>query len=213
MASIDSAMLNGLLFGLFLAISVGPTLFALIKYSLHYSYKAGIAFVIGVSVSDIIYVVIANAATSFLLVLKTYEKPLAIALSLLVIGAGLVGLLNNKKRVNVDFTEQAIMSKTDTAKIFASGFLINTFNPAVAINWLGAAAVIASKNISYKLIFFTSCLGLIIIIDLLKVLLSSKIKSKLTPSTVEKIQKISSLILLLIGLGILIITIFGGFFS
>lgn len=213
MASIDSAMLNGLLFGLFLAISVGPTLFALIKYSLHYSYKAGIAFVIGVSVSDIIYVVIANAATSFLLVLKTYEKPLAIALSILVIGAGIVGLLNKKKSVNVDFSEQTIMSKTDTAKIFASGFLINTLNPAVAINWLGAAAVIATKNLSYKLIFFTSCLGLIISIDLLKVLLSSKIKSKLTPSTVEKIQKISSLILLLIGLGILTIAIFGSFFS
>jgi threonine/homoserine/homoserine lactone efflux protein len=213
MASIDSAMLNGLLFGLFLAISVGPTLFALIKYSLHYSYKAGIAFVIGVSVSDIIYVVIANAATSFLLVLKTYEKPLAIALSILVIVAGIVGLLNKKKSVNIDFSEQTIMSKTDTAKIFASGFLINTLNPAVAINWLGAAAVIATKNLSYKLIFFTSCLGLIISIDLLKVLLSSKIKSKLTPSTVEKIQKISSLILLLIGLGILIIAIFGSFFS
>lgn len=213
MASIDSAMLNGLLFGLFLAISVGPTLFALIKYSLHYSYKAGIAFVIGVSVSDIIYVVIANAATSFLLVLKTYEKPLAIALSILVIGAGIVGLLNKKKSVNIDFSEQTIMSKTDTAKIFASGFLINTLNPAVAINWLGAAAVIATKNLSYKLIFFTSCLGLIISIDLLKVLLSSKIKSKLTPSTVEKIQKTSSLILLLIGLGILTIAIFGSFFS
>jgi threonine/homoserine/homoserine lactone efflux protein len=213
MASIDSAMLNGLLFGLFLAISVGPTLFALIKYSLHYSYKAGIAFVIGVSVSDIIYVVIANAATSFLLVLKTYEKPLAIALSILVIGAGIVGLLNKKKSVNIDFSEQTIMSKTDTAKIFASGFLINTLNPAVAINWLGAAAVIATKNLSYKLIFFTSCLGLIIGIDLLKVLLSSKIKSKLTPSTVVKIQKISSLILLLIGLGILMIAIFGSFFS
>ncbi len=213
MASIDSAMLNGLLFGLFLAISVGPTLFALIKYSLHYSYKAGIAFVIGVSVSDIIYVVIANAATSFLLILKTYEKPLAIALSILVIGAGIVGLLNKKMSVNVDFTEQTAMSKTDTAKIFASGFLINTLNPAVAINWLGAAAVIASKNLSYKLIFFTSCLGLIISIDLLKVLLSNKIKSKLTPNTVEKIQKISSLILLLIGLGILIIAIFGSFFS
>jgi len=213
MASIDSAMVNGLLFGLFLAISVGPTLFALIKYSLHYSYKAGIVFVIGVSVSDIIYVVIANAATSFLLVLKTYEKPLAIALSFLVIGAGIVGLLNKKKSVNVDFSEQTIMSKTDTAKIFASGFLINTLNPAVAINWLGAAAVIATKNLSYKLIFFTSCLGLIISIDLLKVLLSSKIKSKLTPSTVVKIQKISSLILLLIGLGILMIAIFGSFFS
>ena len=212
MASIDSAMLNGLLFGLFLAISVGPTLFALIKYSLHYSYKAGIAFVIGVSVSDIIYVVIANAATSILLVLKTYEKPLAIALSLLVIGAGILGLLNKKKSIAVDFTEQNSMSKTDTVKIFASGFLINTLNPAVAINWLGAAAVIANKNLSYKLIFFTSCLGLIIRIDLLKVLLAGKIKSKLTPVMVDKIQKISSLILLLIGLGILIVSLTGGFF-
>ena len=159
-----------------------------------------------------IYVVIANAATSFLLVLKTYEKPLAIALSILVIGAGLVGLLNKKKSVNVDYTEQSIMSKTDTVKIFASGFLINTLNPAVAINWLGAAAVIANKNLSYKLIFFTSCLGLIISIDLLKVLLAGKIKSKLTPIMVEKIQKISSLMLLLIGLGILIISVSGGFF-
>ena len=129
-----------------------------------------------------------------------------------MIGAGLVGLLNKKKSVNVDYTEQSIMSKTDTVKIFASGFLINTLNPAVAINWLGAAAVIANKNLSYKLIFFTSCLGLIISIDLLKVLLAGKIKSKLTPTMVEKIQKISSLMLLLIGLGILIISGSGGFF-
>jgi hypothetical protein len=78
---------------------------------------------------------------------------------------------------------------------------------------LGAAAVIANKNLSYKLIFFTSCLGLIISIDLLKVLLAGKIKSKLTPVMVDKIQKISSLILLLIGLGILIVSLTGGFFS
>ena len=39
-----------------------------------------------------------------------------------------------------------------------------------------------------------------------------KIKSKLTPTMVEKIQKISSLMLLLIGLGILIISVSGGFF-
>jgi len=212
MASIDSAMLNGLLFGLFLAISVGPTLFALIKYSLHYSYKAGIAFVIGVSVSDIIYVVIANAATSILLVLKTYEKPLAIALSLLVIGAGILGLLSKKKSIAVDFMEQNSMSKTDTVKIFASGFLINTLNPAVAINWLGAAAVIANRNISYKLIFFISCLGLIISIDLLKVFLAGKIKSTLTPKKIIQIQHISSLILVIIGSGILIISIFGNLF-
>jgi hypothetical protein len=55
-------------------------------------------------------------------------------------------------------------------------------------------------------------LGLIISIDLLKVLLAGKIKSKLTPVMVDKIQKIISLILLLIGLGILIVSLTGGFF-
>ena len=212
MASIDSAMLNGLLFGLFLAISVGPTLFALIKYSLHYSYKAGIAFVIGVSVSDIIYVMIANAATSVLQTLKTYEKPLAIALSIIIIVAGLAGLFSKKKPIEVDLMGNVKIRKRDTFKIFASGFLINTLNPAVAVNWLGAAAVIANKNLSYKLIFFISCLGLIISIDLLKVFLAGKIKSTLTPKKIIQIQHISSLVLVIIGLGILIISIFGNLF-
>jgi len=212
MVSIDSAMLNGLLFGLFLAISVGPTLFALMKYSLHYSYKAGIAFVIGVSVSDIIYVMIANAATSVLQILKTFEKPLAIALSIIIIVAGLAGLFSKKKPIEVDLMGNVKIRKRDTFKIFASGFLINTLNPAVAINWLGAAAVIANKNISYKLIFFISCLGLIISIDLLKVFLAGKIKSTLTPKKIIQIQHISSLILVIIGSGILIISIFGNLF-
>ena len=212
MVSIDSAMLNGLLFGLFLAISVGPTLFALMKYSLHYSYKAGIAFVIGVSVSDIIYVMIANAATSVLQILKTFEKPLAIALSIIIIVAGLAGLFSKKKPIEVDLMGNVKIRKRDTFKIFASGFLINTLNPAVAINWLGAAAVIANKNISYKLIFFISCLGLIISIDLLKVFLAGKIKSSLTPKKIIQIQHISSLILVIIGSGILIISIFGNLF-
>jgi len=212
MVSIDSAMLNGLLFGLFLAISVGPTLFALMKYSLHYSYKAGIAFVIGVSVSDIIYVMIANAATSVLQILKTFEKPLAIALSIIIIVAGLAGLFSKKKPIEVDLMGNVKIRKRDTFKIFVSGFLINTLNPAVAINWLGAAAVITNKNISYKLIFFISCLGLIISIDLLKVFLAGKIKSSLTPKKIIQIQHISSLILVIIGSGILIISIFGNLF-
>lgn len=212
MASLDSAMLNGLLFGLFLAISVGPTLFALMKYSLHYSYKAGIAFVIGVSVSDIIYVLIANAATSVLQILKTYEKPLAIALSIVILVAGLAGLFSKKKPIEIDLMGNVKIRKRDTFKIFASGFLINTLNPAVAINWLGAAAVIANKNISYKLIFFISCLGLIISIDLLKVFLAGKIKSTLTPKKIIQIQHISSLILVIIGLVILIVSIFGNLF-
>jgi threonine/homoserine/homoserine lactone efflux protein len=59
------AIIKGVLVGLFMAISVGPTLFAIIKYSLNFSYKAGLAFVLGVSVSDALYVIIANIAASW----------------------------------------------------------------------------------------------------------------------------------------------------
>src|ERR1035437_10250332 len=66
------AIIKGILVGLFMAISVGPTLFAVIKYSLNFSYKAGLAFVLGVSVSDIMYVTLANVAASWLEYLKPY---------------------------------------------------------------------------------------------------------------------------------------------
>ena len=47
------AIIKGILVGLFMAISVGPTLFAVIKYSLSYTYRAGLAFVLGLSLIHI----------------------------------------------------------------------------------------------------------------------------------------------------------------
>ena len=73
--SLISAILGGLLLGLFMAISVGPTLFAIIKYSLNHSYKTGLAFVMGVSISDIMYVSIANLAAPWLDFIYKYDVP------------------------------------------------------------------------------------------------------------------------------------------
>ncbi|MCB0697163.1 MAG: LysE family transporter [Chitinophagaceae bacterium] len=68
------ALLKGTALGLFLAISVGPTLFAILKYSLNHSYRAGIAFILGVSISDLLYVTVANLSASRLEVLHAYSK-------------------------------------------------------------------------------------------------------------------------------------------
>src|SRR6516164_8681774 len=86
------AVLKGTLLGLFMAISVGPTLFAIIKYSLDNSYKAGIAFILGVSVSDIMYVSIANSAAGWLENLRAYEKYIAYGGACILIVVGLSGL-------------------------------------------------------------------------------------------------------------------------
>ena len=79
--------------GLFMAISVGPTLFAVIRYSMNHSWKSGMAFVLGVSLSDILYVTLANLAAPFLEALHRYEKILAYGGGGILIAIGLHGIL------------------------------------------------------------------------------------------------------------------------
>src|SRR5690606_39053310 len=118
------AVITGTLLGLFLAISVGPTLFAIIRYSLNHSYKAGIAFVLGVSFSDIMYVAIANFAASWLEVLKNYQRSVAFAGSLVLIVVGITGFLRKYKPVRPSTIPKTI-STSRYFQIWSSGFLIN----------------------------------------------------------------------------------------
>ena len=87
------SVVGGLLLGLFMAISVGPTLFAVIRYSMNHSWKSGVAFVLGVSLSDIMFVTLANLAAPFLEVLHKYERMLAYGGGGILIVVGLIGLL------------------------------------------------------------------------------------------------------------------------
>ena len=57
------ALLKGLTLGLLLSISVGPVIFSIIKQSLNSGHRGGIAFILGVSASDIALVLISNVFT------------------------------------------------------------------------------------------------------------------------------------------------------
>ena len=49
--------------------------------------------------------------------------------------------------------------KRDMARIFASGFIINTLNPGVILFWLGnATALSASHTLQERIIIFSVCL-------------------------------------------------------
>lgn len=202
---IFDAVFKGLLFGLYMAISVGPTLFAVIKYSLESSYKAGIAFVIGVSVSDIMYVTLANYAASWLILLGNYKTVIGISGAIILIAAGLVGLV--KKQKSIEFTGTGLkIQKGDLLKIFASGYLINTVNPGVIISWLSAVTATANTTSFYRFTLFGTCLFLILSIDFLKVLLAEKIRRSLTEKRIMLLQKLSSVILMILGLLLILST-------
>jgi threonine/homoserine/homoserine lactone efflux protein len=201
------AAVKGLLLGLFMAVSVGPTLFAVIKYSLNHSYRAGLAFVLGVSVSDAMYVVIANIAAVWLELLNQYQDYIAYGGAVILIVVGLAGLVRRYKPVRPSSTPLTI-SNAHYFRIWLSGFLINTINPGVIITWLAAVTATANTTVMYRVVLFGFCLGLILSLDFAKVFLADTIRRNLTLRKVMYLQKISAACIFLIGLALLISTAF-----
>lgn len=201
------ALIKGLLIGLFMAISVGPTLFAVIRYSIHHSYKSGLAFVLGVSFSDIMYVTIANVAASWLEVLKEYERSIAFGGAIVLMVVGGAGLFRKYKPQRPS-TKALIVGNGHYFKIWLSGFLINSINPGVIITWLAAVTATANTSVLYRIVLFGTCLGLILSIDFLKVFLADSIRRKLTLRRIMYLQKFSALCIFVIGVALFISTTF-----
>lgn len=199
---------GGVSLGLFMAISVGPTLFAVIRYSMNHSWKSGLAFVLGVSLSDIMYVTLANLAAPFLEMLHRYEAALAYGGGGILLIIGLKGLL---KKYKPQRPSQRLIEPGGGHyfRIFGSGFLINTVNPGVVLSWLTAVTIIAVHGVSYRIIFFASCLAVVLGMDFLKVLLADSIRKRLTLRIVMYLNRISSAILVGFGAVIIIITLLG----
>lgn len=212
-----SVLLAGMGLGLFMSVSVGPTIFAILKYSINYGWRAGLSFVAGVSVSDIIYVAIANQASGWLMHAMRHVNWVGYIGSGLFIMMGLYGFLK-KIKVTRNRNDDARVSSGDYIKIASSGFLMNTFNPGVIITWLTAVAAVSNFAVEetnkesaglYAFTFFGSCLGLVLMFDILKVFLAQVLRKKLTPRNIVYLNRISALCILFLGLFLLIKVIFG----
>lgn len=201
------AVIKGLLLGLFMAISVGPTLFAVIRYSMNHSYKAGVAFILGVSLSDIMYVTIANVAAQWLEVMNEHKTTVAYAGAALLIIMGAYGLLDKYKPKRPSTTPMNI-SGGHYLRIWLSGFLINTINPGVVITWLAAVTATTGTSNWYRFILFSCCLGLILSVDFCKVFLADAIRRKLTLRRILYLHRISAGCIFAIGIALLISTAF-----
>jgi threonine/homoserine/homoserine lactone efflux protein len=204
---IIDAIIKGILVGLFMAISVGPTLFAVIKYSLSYSYKAGLAFVLGVSVSDIMFVTLSNLAASWLENLKPYEKYIAYGGAIALMIIGITGFFRKHKAQRPN-AKTITISNGQYIRLWVSGFLVNTLNPGALITWLGAVTLIANTSVLYRFVLFGTGLIIILSIDFSKVFLAEKIKRFLTIRRIIYVQKFSAVCLFLIGCTLLISTFF-----
>ena len=197
------ALLKGITFGLLLSISVGPVLFSVIKQSLNSGHRGGMAFVFGVSASDISLVLISNVFTELFKSLTRYKTEIGIAGCTFLVSLGVYFLFFKKIKVNEEGKQVINFRKRDYARIFLSGYFMNTLNPAIFIFWITTSTAVINHNIEQRIVIFATCLTMVLGGDIAKVMLAGKIRSRLTPHNIHIINRINGIIL--IGFGIALI--------
>jgi len=194
------ALFKGIMLGLLLSISVGPVIFSIIKQSLNNGPRGGMAFVIGVSVSDIALVLVSNVFTELFRGLNTYRTQIGIVGSLFLITVGIYFVYFKKVNVNEEGKQIFKFRSSDYIKIIISGFFMNTLNPAVFIFWLSTSTAFIENTYQQRIIIFTTCLLAVVAGDIAKVLLAGKIRKRLTPKNIHLLNRINGLVLIAFGL-------------
>ena len=196
-------IIKGLLLGLILSISLGPVIFAILKQSITNGRRAGYIFVAGVSTSDIGLLLIANIFTSIFLLVLDHKAFIAMAGAGFLLLLGLYTLFFKKIKIEYDEKgEEKVFRKRDYLGIYISGFLMNTLNPSVFIFWfawtaaIGASAAETNNPVQYKFIVFATCLVFLLLSDLIKVALASRLRPSLTEKNLIWINRLSAIIIL-----------------
>jgi threonine/homoserine/homoserine lactone efflux protein len=197
------ALLKGITFGLLLSISVGPVLFSIIKQSLNNGHKGGMAFVFGVSASDITLVLISNIFTQLFASLSSYMTEIGIAGCIFLVSLGIYFLFFKKVKVNEAGQQVFQFRKSDYARMFFSGYLMNTLNPAVFIFWIATSTTVIDHTIQQRIIVFITCLAFVLATDIAKVMLAGKIRNRLTPHNIHIINRINGVILIVSGIAMI----------
>ena len=197
------AIIKGLTLGLVLSISVGPVLFTIIKQSLNNGHKGGLAFVFGVSASDISMVLLVNLFTELFAELKEHKNVVGIVGCVFLVIMGLYYVFFKKIKVDEQGNQVMRMRKRDFAKVFLSGYFMNTLNPSVFIFWIYASTAVINHSLEKRVVAFVTCLAWMLGTDILKVFLAAQIRTRLTPHNIHILNRINGFILIIFGIALI----------
>lgn len=198
------AIFSGLVLGFALVFSLGPVIFTILKLRINYGIASAFYFVSGVWVSDLLWVIIANFFGDLLNEVFAFKKPIGIAGGTFLIGLGIFYLFFKKYHNKEEVDNGIKIASTTHIKLFITGFLINTLNPAVIALWFAAVTKSLSNTYDERMVTFTICLLLNMSADVFKIKVAGKLRNKLTDKNIKLINKISGLLFVIFGLALLI---------
>ena len=191
-------VLSGIVFGFVLAIMLGPVFFTLLQTSIHEGFKAGIHLALGVLLSDATCIVVAYLFASQMDLTHKYKTPVGWIGGLVLIGFGVVNFFRKVKPKEVDDDR-----KTVHAKFILKGFVMNTLNPVVWLFWIGVISLVKLKedySTFHEATFFSSVLGTVFCLDLLKSYIANRISHLLNASVLHWINWVVGSVLIVFGM-------------
>lgn len=209
MADIIQAIIKGFVMGMLLVISVGPVIFTIIKQSINNGKEGGFSFVVGVWISDLVWILLSNVFSEFVTALLDFKKPIGITGSVFLISMGIFYLFFKKVDVHPQDISLPPLQGSDHVKLALQGFLVNTLNPGAIAFWLTSVTAISiTHTIKERIIIFGTCLIISMSADVGKVILAGKLRSKLTVHNIRVINRISGFILLCFGTALFVGVLF-----
>lgn len=206
----NEIIIKGITLGLLLSIAVGPILFTIIKQSINNGIPGGLAFVAGVSLSDVCLAVASNFFTEVFNSVLEQREIVAISGSVFLISVGVFFLFFKKVAINEEGKQVMKFRKRDYARLFFTGLLMNILNPVIIAFWLATSTTFANHLLRERFFIFAIALVLVLASDIAKVLLANRIRERLTLKNILLINRLNGMILIGFGIAILCGIVFYG---
>ncbi len=174
------ALFKGILFGLLLAVLIGPVFFALIQTSIRKGFRSGVLLSVGISLSDTLYIVICYIGFAQLFEHAQFQESLAMAGGIIMLMFGISAIL------------KPVSSKTDllvepknpgTFRYIFRGFALNAINPFVILFWVGVMSMVTVQEKFegiYTFLFFTGTILTVFFTDICKAYIAHRLSKHLT---------------------------------
>lgn len=190
--------------GFLLAFLIGPVFFVLLETAAIKGFRAALAVDFGVIFADIVFIFIAYFSTNQILEKIKDDPALFIFGGVLLSIYGVISFIQERKNYNkLRDTSVEIINKHNYIMLFIKGFLLNFINIGVLGFWLSIIIVIGPQldmDTTRILYFFIMVLTTYLFIDLFKMLLAKRLKTKLTPKRIYLIKRIISIIMVVFGI-------------
>lgn len=198
-------------FGIILAFTIGPVFFVLLETSATKGFRSALIFDCGVILADILFIGVAFFSTNKLLDKIKDEPSFLIFGGVLLTAYGIITFIKTSKSFRAIVKEyHKVEFKKNYGQLFVKGFLLNFINIGVLLGWVAFIVLGTSLTSSENglIVFLSTILIVYFLVDLVKIVIAKKLKSKLTPRRIFKTKKIIALVIL--GFGVLLLV--QGFF-